>query len=214
MMKRIVFWGDSITDCGRNRNDLYHMGAGYANLVKADLGYRCPGEYEFMNHGISGDRIVDLYARIKAGFLNWTPDYASIYVGVNDAWHEIAYKNGIATAKFEKLYEMMLDEILEALPNIKLMLIAPFVLEGYNTCNTEEIPDRLEQFRVDVAEKAAVAKKIAEKYNLPLIELQPAFDAALERAPAEYWAYDGVHPTVCGHEIIKRLWLETFEKMK
>ena len=213
-MKRIVFWGDSITDCGRNRNDLYHMGAGYAYLVKADLGYRCPGEYEFMNHGIGGNRIVDLYARIKAGFLNWTPDYASILIGVNDTWHEIAYKNGIATAKFEKLYEMMLDEILEALPNIKLMLIAPFVLEGYNTCNTEEIPDRLERFRVDVAEKAAVTKKMAEKYNRPLIELQPAFDAALERAPAEYWAYDGVHPTVCGHEIIKRLWLKTFEKMK
>jgi len=213
-MKRIVFWGDSITDCGRNRNDLYNLGEGYANLIRADLGYRCPGEYEFMNHGIGGNRIVDLYARIKAGFLNWTPDYASIYVGVNDAWHEIAYKNGIATAKFEKLYEMMLDEILEALPDIKLMLIAPFVLEGYNTCNTEEIPDRLERFRVDVAEKAAVTKKMAEKYNLPLIELQPAFDAALERAPAEYWAYDGVHPTVCGHEIIKRLWLETFEKMK
>jgi len=213
-MKRIVFWGDSITDCGRNRNDLYNLGEGYANLIRADLGYRCPGEYEFMNHGIGGNRIVDLYARIKAGFLNWTPDYASIYVGVNDAWHEIAYKNGIATAKFEKLYEMMLDEILEALPDIKLMLIAPFVLEGYNTCNTEEIPDRLERFRVDVAEKAAVTKKMAEKYNLPLIELQPAFDAALERAPAEYWAYDGVHPTPCGHEIIKRLWLETFEKMK
>lgn len=213
-MKRIVFWGDSITDCGRNRNDLYHMGTGYAYLVKADLGYCCPGEYEFMNHGISGNRIVDLYARIKAGFLNWTPDYASILIGVNDTWHEIAYKNGIATAKFEKLYEMMLDEILEALPDIKLMLIAPFVLEGYNTCNTEEIPDRLERFRVDVAEKAAVTKKMAEKYNLPLIELQPAFDAALERAPADYWAYDGVHPTPCGHEIIKRLWLETFEKMK
>lgn len=213
-MKRIVFWGDSITDCGRNRNDLYNLGEGYANLIRADLGYRCPGEYEFMNHGIGGNRIVDLYARIKAGFLNWTPDYASILIGVNDTWHEIAYKNGVATAKFEKLYEMMLDEILEALPDIKLMLIAPFVLEGYNTCNTEEIPDRLERFRVDVAEKAAVTKKMAEKYNLPLIELQPAFDAALERAPAEYWAYDGVHPTVCGHEIIKRLWLETFEKMK
>ena len=113
-MKRIVFWGDSITDCGRNRNDLYNLGEGYANLIRADLGYRCPGEYEFMNHGIGGNRIVDLYARIKAGFLNWTPDYASILIGVNDTWHEIAYKNGIATAKFEKLYEMMLDEILEA----------------------------------------------------------------------------------------------------
>lgn len=214
MMKRILFQGDSITDCGRNRNDLWHMGAGYANLVKATLGYECPGEYEFMNHGISGDRIVDVYARIKAGFTNYKPDYASIYIGVNDVWHEIAYQNGVDTAKFEKLYEMLIDEVQAACPGIKLMIIAPFVLEGYNTCNTEEKPDRLGQFRTGVAEKAAVARKMAEKYNLPFVELQPAFDAALEKAPADYWAYDGVHPTTCGHEIIKRLWLEAFEKMK
>ena len=214
MSKRILFQGDSITDCGRNRNDFYGMGSGYANLVKASLGFECPNEYEFINRGVGGNRIVDLYARIKSDFINLAPDYASIYVGVNDTGHEISRQNGVDTDKFEKIYTMMIDEIKEACPEIKLILIAPFVLEGTVTCDSEEFPNKLERFRVDVAEKAAVTKKIADKYGLPLIELQPAFDEACKKAPREYWSADGVHPTACGHEIIKRLWVEAFEKIK
>lgn len=214
MAKRILFQGDSITDCGRLHNDFYSMGNGYANLVKAALGTDCPGAYEFINRGISGNRIVDLYARIKVDFVNLKPDYASIYIGVNDTWHEIAHQNGVDTAKFERIYTMLIDEIRSACPDIKLMILAPYVLEGPATCNTEQIPDRLARFQKDVAEKAAAAKRIAEKYDLPLIELQPAFDEACKKAEPTYWAADGVHPTACGHEIIKRLWLEAFQKIK
>ena len=214
MAKRILFQGDSITDCGRNRNEFYSLGNGYANLVKATLGMENPDVYEFVNRGISGNRIVDLYARIKSDFINLKPDYASIYIGVNDAWHEICWQNGVDTDKFEKIYTMLIDEIKAACPDTKLFIISPFVLEGISTCNTEEIPDRLEQFKKDVAEKAMVSKKIAEKYNLPLVELQPAFDEACKKASPDYWTVDGVHPTACGHEIIKRLWLEAFQKIK
>ena len=214
MTKRILFQGDSITDCGRNRSDFYGMGSGYANLVKASLGMDFPNEYEFINRGISGNRIVDLYARIKLDFINLAPDYASIYIGVNDTWHEISYENGVDTAKFEKIYTMLIDEIKQACPETKIMIISPYVLEGNATCNTEEIPDKFEKFKKDVAQKAEVARKIAQKYDFPLIELQPAFDEACKKAPPQYWTADGVHPTACGHEIIKRLWLETFEKIK
>ena len=213
-MKKILFQGDSITDCGRSRTDLSDMGPGYPNLVKAFLGMDHPGEYEFVNRGISGNRIVDVYARIKMDFINLKPDYASIYIGVNDAWHEINEQNGVATEKFEKIYSMLLEEVLEACPDVKLMLIAPYVLEGRSTVGTEEIPDKLERFRTDVAEKVAAVKRLGEKFGLPVIDLQPAFDAACEKAPPVYWTADGVHPTPCGHEIIKRLWLETFEKIK
>ena len=213
-MKTFLFQGDSITDCGRNREDFYGMGNGYPNLVKASLGMDHPNEYEFINRGISGNRIVDLYARIKLDFINLQPDYASIYIGVNDTWQEISRSNGVDTEKFEKIYTMLIDEIKAACPEMKIMIIAPYVLEGAATCNTDEIPDRLERFRKDVAEKAAVAKRIAEKYGFPLIELQTAFDEACTKAPPEYWAADGVHPTACGHEIVKRLWLEAFEKIK
>ena len=213
MSKLILFQGDSITDCGRNRGDFYGMGDGYANLVKASLGMDHPNEYEFINRGVSGNRVVDLYARIKSDFINLNPDYASIYIGVNDTWHEIAWENGVDTEKFEKIYTMLIDEIKTACPKTQLIIIAPFVLEGAATCNTEEIPNRLQRFQIDVAQKAAVAKKIAERYNLPLIELQPAFDEASTKAPPKYWTADGVHPTACGHEIIKRLWIETFAKI-
>ena len=214
MAKRILFQGDSITDCGRNRNDFSSLGQGYANLVKASLGFDYPDEYEFVNRGISGNRIVDLYARIKADFINLNPDYASIYIGVNDTWHEIAWQNGVETEKFEKLYTMLIDEVMAACPKTKLIIIAPYVLDGTATRSTEEQPEKFETFQKDVDEKAKVAKKIAEKYNLPLIELQPAFDEACKNAPAAYWTADGVHPTPCGHEIIKRLWIKTFESIK
>lgn len=213
MAKRILFQGDSITDCGRNRDDFYGLGNGYANLVKASLGYDHPGEYEFINRGISGNRIVDVYARIKLDFINLKPDYASIYIGVNDTWHEVSRQNGVDTEKFEKIYTMLIDEVKAACPDIKLMIIAPYVLEGPATCNTEEKPDRLEFFKKDVAEKAVVAKRIAEKYGLPCIDLQKAFDEACTKAPASYWTGDGVHPAATGHEIIKRLWIETFKTM-
>lgn len=73
------------------------MGNGYPNLVKATLGYDNAGEYEFINKGVSGDRIVDFYARIKCDFINLKPDYASIFIGVNAAWHEINWQNGVGT---------------------------------------------------------------------------------------------------------------------
>lgn len=214
MAKRILFFGDSITDCDRNRNDFYDMGNGYANMVKATLGLENPGEYEFINRGIGGDRIVDLYARNKIDFTNLKPDYASIYVGINDTGYEIAFQNGVDTEKFEKIYTMMIDEIKEACHEIKLIIITPFFLESKNTCNTEQCPDRLEKFKADVPTKVAAAKRIAQKYNLPVIELQPVFDELLKKAPADYWTQDGVHPTACGHEMIKRLWLEVFNKIK
>lgn len=214
MAKKILFYGDSITDCRRQDRELYKLGNGYANMVAAHLGLECPEQYEFVNTGISGNRIVDIYARIKEAFINEAPDYASIYIGVNDVWHEIAHNKGVATEKFEKIYCMMIDEIKEALPNIKLMILAPYVLEGEGTCNTEETPDKYEQFRKGVAEKNAAAKRVAEKYGIPCIDLQAVFDEVATKAPKQKWTEDGVHPMPCGHELIKRLWLKTFEEIK
>ena len=61
---------------------------------------------------------------------------------------------------------------------------------------------------------AEVVRRVAAKHGLPLIDLQPIFDAACEQAPAAHWSTDGVHPTPAGHELIKRAWLQAFESMK
>ena len=61
---RILFQGDSITDAGRSREDNSNLGRGYPLLVEAELGFSEPAKYEFFNRGISGNRIVDIYARM------------------------------------------------------------------------------------------------------------------------------------------------------
>ncbi len=213
MTKRILFQGDSITDAGRYHEVFYSMGVGYANLVKASLSLDEPQQYEFINRGIGGNRVVDLYARIKSDFINLKPDYASILIGVNDTWHEIQANNGVDTAKFEKIYTMLVEEVLEACPGIKLMIMSAYVTPGNRTDNTVEIPDRWDRFQSDVAQKAAAAKRIAKKYNLTLVDLQAVFDEAMKIAPAQYWTEDGVHPTAAGYELIKREWIKAFQTM-
>ena len=205
-MKTILFQGDSITDCGRGDG----LGMGYPLLVAAQIGYENPGEYNFINKGISGNRIVDVYARIKADILNVKPDCMSILIGVNDVWHEVDWQNGIDAEKFEKLYCMLIEEIKEVLPEIKIMILEPFCLRGFATDNTEENPNKWNVFNSEVKKRAEKAKKVSEKYGLTFIPLQEKFDEAAMKAPNDYWLCDGVHPTEKGHELIKREWLKAY----
>ena len=214
-MKTILFQGDSITDVRRNREPSEYpfvLGSGYACVVSANLSAKYKGEYNFVNRGISGNRIVDVYARIKADILNHKPDYMSLLIGVNDVWHEINYQNGVAPEKFEKIYTMLLEEIYEALPNIKIMLMSPFVYEGSATENTEETPDKWERFKKGVAINAEIVRKIADKFNLPCINLQEIFDDACKVMPSDFWLVDGVHPKITGHGLIAEEWIKVFEE--
>lgn len=206
-MQTILFQGDSITDAGRSRGDDINLGLGYPTLVKGELGYDNPGRYTFYNRGISGNRVVDLYARIKVDFINLRPDYLSILIGVNDVWHEFGNQNGVSAEKYFKVYAMLIEEIKEVLPDTKIMILEPFVLKGTGT------EEHFEEFRAEVQKRAAKAKEIAKKYGLSFISLQDKFDEAAKTAPNEYWLADGVHPTAMGHELIKRAWIEEFKKL-
>lgn len=202
---RILFQGDSITDAGRSRTDEVNVGVGYPLLVKAMLGFENPGKYEFFNRGISGNRIVDVYARIKADIINLKPDVMSILIGVNDVWHEVGDNpNGVAADKFFKIYSMLIEEVKEALPDIKIIILEPFVMKA------EKVADYYDLFRPEVEKRAEMAKKIAEKFDLPFIPLQAEFDELAKETGVPYWLADGVHPTSMGHEFIKRQWLKAF----
>lgn len=212
MSKTILFQGDSITDCHRGRDNDGDLGRGYSLLVASKLGFENPGEYTFYNRGISGNRIVDIYARIKRDIINLKPDYMSLLIGINDVWHEVAYNNGVSTKKFEKIYNMLLDEIFEALPDIKIMLLEPFVLPGSATENCEAVPDRWERFETGAHANAEVVRRIAKERNLTFVELQSVFDE-LNAAHPGIWLFDGVHPSVCGHQVIMREWIKAFQTL-
>ncbi len=215
MAKVILFQGDSITDASRNRDRAESMGQGYPSLVAAHLGYECPGEYVYYNRGIGGNRVLDLYARIVRDIINLRPDYMSILVGVNDIWHGLgANPNGTGFERYEKVYNILLEELRAEFPDLKIMILEPFVLKGPATESREEEPDRWEQFDTGVRKMAQIARSLADKHGLKFVELQNKFDAACEKAEPTYWLGDGVHPTPKGHELIKRAWLEAFEEIK
>lgn len=206
---KILFFGDSITDMNRNREvkngSVFSYGAGYTFFVAGELLKDNPVGYDIINRGASGDRIVDLYARIKADVWNHKPDLLSILVGINDISHEVVNQNGVDLGRFEKVYSMLIEDTLSKLPNTKIVLIEPFVLR---CADIEENYDKL----LKVKDYARVVKKLAEKYNLYFIPLQEKFERAAEKYGTEPFLFDGVHPNVAGARLIAEEWIKFFNK--
>lgn len=102
---------------------------------------------------------------------------------------------------------MLIEEVKAALPDIKIMILEPFVLKGTGT------EEHWVEFDKEVKLRAVMAKKIAEKHNLPFIPLQDGFDSLAKDIQADYWLSDGVHPHPVGHEFIKNEWIKEFKKL-
>ncbi|MBQ9429134.1 MAG: SGNH/GDSL hydrolase family protein [Clostridia bacterium] len=211
---KIVFLGDSITDAGRNREGGVKqsaLGYGFVRIVADRLIGADPEKYTILNRGVIGNRIVDLYAGIKCRLWNEAPDLASILIGINDVWHEITARNGVDLQRYERVYRMIIEDTKARLPDTKLILCEPFVVEGTDTCPTEEAPDRYARFS-EIKQYAATVKKLADEYGLYFLPLQEAFDRAVAAHGAACYAPDGVHPNVGGSSLIAGEWVKLFRE--
>lgn len=202
---KILYLGDSITDCGKSATSgsPSPIGQGYVLLTAARLGADHPGQYECINQGISGNRIVDLYARIKRDCWNMEPDWISILIGINDVWHDVQWQNGVEAERFARIYDTLLADTRQKVPHARLMILEPFVLPGPAT------REHWEEFRSETALRAETASRMAEKYGAIFIPLQERLSAAAGEHP-EWITPDGVHPTAAGHQIIADAWLAAF----
>jgi len=205
----LLFQGDSITDCGRSRevtdaNLVAALGLGYAHFAAAELLADRPGDgLAIYNRGISGNRIVDLYARMKIDIINLRPDVLSILIGVNDTGHEISGQNSVDVPKYERIYRDLLAEVRSALPKVRLVLCEPFILP-----NVGMAPE----WAAEMDARRAVTARLAEEFGACFVPFQAMFDDALRLAPPEYWSADGVHPTSAGHWLMSRTWLRCAAK--
>jgi isoamyl acetate esterase len=157
--KKVVFFGDSITRAGAEPGGyILKVGELAAKDGKAD-------QFDFIGSGIGGNKIYDLYLRVEDDVLSKNPDVVIIYVGVNDVWHKRSYGTGTDADKFEKFYTALIKKF--QAKNIKVMICTPAVI-GERTDNSNELDGDLNQY-------SNLIRGLANKNNLPLIDLRKSF---------------------------------------
>ncbi|MFA6814837.1 MAG: SGNH/GDSL hydrolase family protein [Lentisphaeria bacterium] len=211
MSKVILFQGDSISDCARSREveaesipNLW-LGNGYPALVAARLLCDKPKlDLQFHNRAISGNRVVDLYARWKRDALYLNPDILSIMIGVNDTWHkDAAIPNGVEVPRAKKVYHDLLEWTNEVLPKTKLVLMEPYVLH-FGVVQDDWV--------TEVAQRSAYTAELAKEFGALFIPTQQLLNDACQKAPAEYWLRDGVHPIYAGHQLFADAWIKATQQ--
>jgi lysophospholipase L1-like esterase len=202
----ILFQGDSITDAGRDRkansaNNARGFGRGYPMLIASGLlGDYPSSKLKIYNRGISGNKVPDLAARWQADCLDLKPDLLSILIGVNDIWHKLNGKYDGTVADYESGLGELLTRTREALPKTRIVICEPFVLRC-GAVNDNWFPE--------FDQRRAACQRVASSMTLEIVPFQQMFNDALADAPPQYWAGDGVHPTMAGHALMAKTWRQT-----
>jgi acyl-CoA thioesterase I len=191
-----LFQGDSITDANRDRSNPSHLGYGYVPLIQEAMPHAT-----VINRGISGDRTIELLDRWQPDCLALQPDFVSIFVGINDVWHKYKWNKPMTLGLFEANYRELLETIKRANPDIKLLLISPFVFP---------MGDYDPIWRPDLNAEIAIIDKLALAYGAIHIPLEQIMFEAAKTTPMNELAGDGIHPSPLGHrlianEILKRI---------
>lgn len=157
--KKIVFFGDSITEAGAGPG-------GYITVLNDMLKKKgVAGDYDLVGAGIGGNKVYDLYLRMDDDVLKKNPDVVVIWVGVNDVWHKQSMGTGTDPDKFEKFYNAIIKKLQER--NITAVLCTPAAI-GEKTDFTNELDGDLNKY-------AAIIRKIAKDNKCQLVDLRKEF---------------------------------------
>jgi acyl-CoA thioesterase-1 len=189
----VEFIGDSVTDGDRLDDLELGLGDGYVRIIADAL--RSKG-VRVVNRGISGNRTSDLVARWQPDCLDLRPDVLSIMIGINDTWRRYDEEDPTPTDVFEENYRLLLTAAKEL--DAQIVLIEPWLLPLS--------PDQ-QAWREDLDPKILVVGRLATEFGLTVLPLDDILRREAESTTSSEIAWDGVHPTPLGHQLIARSWL-------
>jgi lysophospholipase L1-like esterase len=202
---KLLMIGDSITDSERAQpvgEGLFGaLGNGYVSLVNGLLQATLPQQrVRVVNMGTSGNTVRDLAARWQTDVLEQQPDWLSIMIGINDVWRQF-------DSPLQTEIHVQLDEYRETLarlvattrPHLQgLVLMTPYFIE----------PNRADPMRAQMDRYGAVVRELASAHDAVLVDTQAAFDGVLAHLHPMTLAWDRVHPTLVGHMVLARAFLD------
>ena len=202
---RLVFFGDSITEWGRDRNQPSDLGTGFIHYVGEALKKKVP-HLAIYNRGIGGDHLQDLLDRLE-DCTSLQPTKVVLLIGINDVWHQVGqadFRIREINEAFESNYRTMLQKLQEA--DVEdILLLEPFVLP---------YPEDRLTWRVDLDQKRQIVEKMAQEFQFERVALDHLLNEEAKCVGAQaLTGEDGVHPTPLGARIIANQVLSYLEVM-
>ena len=194
--KKVVFFGDSITQAGVQPGGYIRL---MDSLVVLD---KKSADYELIGAGIGGDKIYDLYLRMEEDVLKKQPDIVVIYVGVNDVWHKSSSGTGTDYNKFGRFYEAVVAKLQAA--GIKVIICTPAVI-GERTDHSNPQDGDLNFYSQWI-------RSFAAKKSIPFVDLRSLFIQYNlannpENKESGILTRDRVHLTPAGNNLVaKEMW--------
>lgn len=192
--KRVIFFGDSITQAGIEPG-------GYIDIIGKELQKNeKKDKYELIGAGISGNKVPDLQKRLEKDVLSKKPDLVFVYIGINDVWHFTHPKtNGQGTPANK--YEASLIDVINKIKasGASVVLCTPSVI-GEKNDGTNAQDKMLEEY-------AAISRKVAKTTGSQLLDLRKAFIDYLKENNKEnqeegILTTDGVHLNDRGNRFV------------
>jgi lysophospholipase L1-like esterase len=196
LKKKVVFFGDSITQMGVNKGGYIMQ---LDSIVKIQ---NKNNEYELVGAGIGGNKIYDLYLRLEKDVIAVKPDIVVVYVGVNDIWHKSMFGTGTDADKFVVFYQAIIDKLKSN--NIKVVLCTPSVI-GERADNSNPQDGELNMF-------SNIIRNLTVKNQIPLIDLRQYFQEQLtkinkSKADSGFLTTDRVHLNNKGNLLVaEKIW--------
>jgi len=191
---KVLFIGDSITDCGR-RSCPQGLGSGYVSLINNVVTIAAPQlNIEIVNRGISGNTSRDLVRRWESDVIAEAPDWLYIMIGINDVWRQLEnrHEEAVLVDEFEENYRTMLETTLEKLPNCRIRPMEA-------TVHGEDLTSEGNALLTPYLE---VIHRLADKYGLTVVPTNQVFRQSIQTRPSLKLTTDGVHPNAYGHALL------------
>ena len=188
---KVVFIGDSITDCERDRKDENSLGNGYVKILADKLRPIYPDmDIELINKGISGNEVKDVLNRVQSDVIDLKPDVAVVIIGVTKAIHQFTIDRELDLKQFESDFRELLQKIKDA--GITLICLEPFLLPA---------PDKL-RLRPLFNKELEIIHRIAVEIADEFVAYDEMFNGLAESIHYTEYSVDGVHPTHRGSRLI------------
>ena len=191
---KVLFIGDSITDCGR-RDAYAPLGDGYVRKITELITAKYPERrITYVNKGIGGDIVEGLESRWDIDVIDEKPEWLSVKIGINNASRQ--HVEGVSTADYLPVWEDCYRRILtRAKTELDAVL---FLFEIFYVAEDVDAPRPL-----DVDAYNTSIHRLAEEFDARLIPTSTAFDDAVAARPGTLWTtQDGVHPNAEGHTLM------------